>query len=498
MTSFAVALSDVAVIARGRKAYGGLDELGESLKQGQIHAIAVRPPAARDLTHEDYSGEPWVLVAGGRRMAAALKAGIKELRAESLGDMPARKAKELELEENLQRADMSFAEVLEMKLQLDELKRAEDPGWTKRDTARLIGEDKGNVSRDLTLAQAMRADPKLKAAPSKHAAFRQMEMTAHVKRLESTSSSSAGLVTGIRERLFTGDMREYLLEQKTHSVDLLFSDLPFGIEYDSTLIASQSSGSSYDDSKGTTLKLIRDIVPELIRVTKPIGWMVLMMQWENHFQLKEAIECFCTTHMDYGLPSLKLDSNGFSTVERPRRCSSSSDGRSCEFLVCEPIPWIWYRPNSQRVPNFPDLHAQNQYELICVINMGGARILNAGTGWVGNVLTFNAEYGGTRVHQMQKPPEFCEEVVRRCTLSSGRVLDVCFGSGSALRAAAKLGRDYGGCDLNPLNLEKAIGYIAGGLGVQLDPAIPSAEDPYGTGYDEPTGDDHTEEQSDEE
>jgi modification methylase len=61
---------------------------------------------------------------------------------------------------------------------------------------------------------------------------------------------------------------------------------------------------------------------------------------------------------------------------------------------------------------------------------------------------------------MQKPIELWKEVIQRVTVMGEKVIDPTFGSGTSLAAAAKLGRDFAGCELNPGLLEPALGLIS--------------------------------------
>jgi DNA modification methylase len=128
----------------------------------------------------------------------------------------------------------------------------------------------------------------------------------------------------------------------------------------------------------------------------------------------------------------------------------------CRRLKVEDPEWLWFRPNSRNPSMHPELHAQNQYEKIAVVNGGEAVLVEKSRA---NVLVYDAEYSN-RIHEMQRPHDFCKEIIRRFTLPGERVVDLCFGSGSALAAAADLKRDFLGCDINPKNRGPAIGFVS--------------------------------------
>jgi len=64
----------------------------------------------------------------------------------------------------------------------------------------------------------------------------------------------------------------------------------------------------------------------------------------------------------------------------------------------------------------------------------------------------------------QKPLALLEVMVGACCPPGGTVLDPCFGSGTTLVAAAKLGRKWIGCDVNPEAVEIAAGRLAAQVG----------------------------------
>lgn len=443
-TEMHVKLVDIAMINRGRKKYERINELAHSLKEeGQLQNLVVRQPREDEIA----AGitQPWVLVAGGRRYTAMLLLEWETARCVEAKNLEPWRARALELQENLQREDMTWQEQVDMRREIHDLYKGQNPEWRQEDTARILRESVTTVSRDLKLAKAMQKDPSLKKATSKKTAVRQAAIKETLRAREVASKSVD--LSPLRERLQTADARDFLRGQSTGSVDLLFTDLPWGIDYHSR--PGGGGVSEYDDSRDTTSALIRDIVPDMLRVTKPTGWIVVVMNWELHFELKTMLELCCVEHFDYTFLDFKED---------VWRCNHGTKESPCRRLKCEDIPWIWYRPNSRNNPQRPELHAQNQYELILVLNRGEGKILLQGQERVGNVLMYDADYSN-RIHAMQKPDALCEDIIRRLTAPGEKVVDPCFGSGAVLRAACKTGRKFEGCDLNPDMLDLAIAYV---------------------------------------
>lgn len=195
----------------------------------------------------------------------------------------------------------------------------------------------------------------------------------------------------------------------------------------------------YDDSIGTAKDFIADVVPEMVRVVKPTGWIVLFMGYELHSWLQDLLRTVCTLHFKY------TNENG-----RCEDCVASSP-----TLRPELPPWIWTRRGKGNHGHWPELHASNRYEMIVVVNGGEAKLMKTPSYPHENVLDF-PPFSGERLHAMQKPHEVCREIIARTTVVGERVLDICMGSGAHLAAAADMGRDFRGCDSNPDNLASAL------------------------------------------
>jgi ParB-like chromosome segregation protein Spo0J len=443
-----IPIEQIAVVERRRKDLGKLDDLIASIKiHGQITAGVVRPARLDDqIRGVDPLATPWVLVAGGRRYAAISMAGIDTYLAENLGDLPPLKQKELELEENLQRKDLNWDEEVLLKEEIHQLKlqqaAAEGETWTQGDTAKVLGETQANTSRDLKLAVAIRENPALRRAGSKISAVRQLDYERNVS--ERTARVDQTNLHKVKSKLVTADMRDFIRTIPENSIALTFTDFPFGIDYN----FATDRGKYLDEDSPENLKdLLTDIIPQMMRVTAKDGWLALMMGSTNYEYLKDLVQSCCAVHYEYFKSGDRYCQKGIK--ENP-----SDPG--CRRVYAEDPEWIWYRPNSRNPSMWPTLHAQNQYEKLCVVNMGEAVLIKRDRG---NVLVHDAVYED-RIHEMQRPHSLCIDVIERLTVGGEIVADFCFGSGSALAAAAELERHFIGCDLNPKNLEPALMWVA--------------------------------------
>lgn len=427
-------ISEIAVINRQRRvvdpAY--ISELAASIKaSGLLHPIVVRMPFPDEEAL--VGGATYVLMVGGCRLAAHILLGKDEIEARLFADLDATDAEIAELDENLRRRDISFDDEVAARARITELLRRKTSGITDTEIAATIGISKAQLSKDLDLAKQIKADPTLKSATSKGSAIRIATFKASVN--QRLAKVTAPTQTDIQAKIVTADAREFLRSLPDQSVDLHFTDFPFGIDYFERGAAGTETLSAYEDSPEDIRKLIYDLIPQMCRTVRPTGWIVLMNSYQMHGFVQDCIRSSCRVHGDYLDDCLAAKRTG------------------CDHLDCEIPPWIWNRSGPGHPGSYPELHAASRYEMIVVANGGKAMLRKKP---VANVLNFETMARGSRMHTMQRPHDLCKEIVERCTVTGELVVDVCCGSGSALAAAADLKRDFKGCDINPANHDPAI------------------------------------------
>ena len=472
-----IPIKDIAIINRQRQEMDipELQKLANSILvvekmrgegNGLIHPINVRPPSPDDTYDSGYPvaelrgkpvHHPWILVTGGRRTAAHAMLQRLEIEARNFDTLDPLDREIVELDENLARKNLTWQEELAAKDRIHQLRQmqAEAAGGvhTQVDTAKELGESKANLSKDLQLHKLMQHDPSLKKASSKKAAIR---MATHkVEIAHRVAALSQNAILDLTKKLHTMDMRDFVRTLPDASVDLHFPDFPFGIDYDKSRPNSDNMRGGYEDRPDDLRDLLTDVVPHLIRTIKPTGWIAAMMGFTNYQYMAGLFRTACATHAGYADQEMN-DAGEF--VRKNEYCNACPTNMRtlCRFLNVEELPWIWYRPNSRQPSLWPEKHANNTYELICVVNGGNARLVRPN---VPNVLAIDAVYTN-RIHEMQRPHELCKEIISRLTLTGEKVVDVCYGSGAHLAAAADLARDFEGCDINPANRGSAIVHVA--------------------------------------
>jgi DNA modification methylase len=233
----------------------------------------------------------------------------------------------------------------------------------------------------------------------------------------------------IEDSVVCMDAADFLDRFEDNSVDLFLSDLPFGIDYFDRPASDREAGggvSKFDDSLATAASLVRKILEKMTAKVKPEGWICLMISEDLRWALNNEITIINT--------------------------QKKIEGKK---LAMPTQPWIWYRPNSRNNPIHGHLHAKSMYDIMIPINPGKAVLRKP----CENVVVIDSFYGD-RVHAHQKPIELGEELISRFTLPGDLVVDVTMGSGAFVAAAAKTGRKFAGCDLNPDIVPLAQGLVA--------------------------------------
>lgn len=452
-----IKISEIAILERQRKELDKtkLQELAESIKaNGLLHPIVVRRPFDEEVGGLA-EGQRYILSVGGRRLAAHLILGREFIEANLKEDLDPISAQVVELEENIKRHDLSWQEQIEARKKIHSLRVAQNPEQSVSDTATELGLTPQQLYRDISLADTVKANPELKAATTKGSAVRLAEHKQHVAERARVVSKAMG--SDLSSKLHTADGRAFIRSIPSASVDLVFSDLPYGIDYFEGAKSGENMKGQYDDSADSAKDFIADVVPHMVRVVKPTGWIVLFMCYEWHGWLQDLIRTACLEHHGYD-----TNRNGVCNQAGMKGEPTSKMGpitivhaETCRFLRPELPPWIWTRRGKGNHGHWPELHASNRYEMIVVVNGGQAKLIKTETYPYENVLDF-PPFSGERLHAMQKPHALCREIISRTTVVGERVLDICFGSGAHLAAAADMGRDFIGCDRNPDNLASAL------------------------------------------
>lgn len=392
---------------RQRKDLGKIEKMVDSItKYGQLLPIIL-----------DRNGD---LIAGGRRLAACLMLGRK-VRACYKDAVDPLLLRELELEENLQREALTPAEEV---LAIDELMKikrqihgdsvsGKDGGFTQEQVAELLGKSRTSIVEDLQLAAAIKMFPNLSECKTKS------EIKKAVKSLERINEQVTALASyedkikrSDKFVLVNRDAVDYLKGLSNASVDLFFTDPPYGIDiHDIAMTAGgqtggdiTTTGTTYDDSEAYAKQLLEKLATESYRITKDNGHALVFCA-PSHFQWL-----------------------------------SKQMGLAGWLVAPRPVIWI-KRETGQN--NQPERWFSAAYEFILFARKPNSCLVIQGKpDW----LQCDPVLPSERTHQAEKPVVLCKELISRCCLPGAYVLDPCMGSGAIVQAAVEMKMLCLGCE----------------------------------------------------
>ncbi len=435
--------NEILIEDRMRKDYGDIAELANSIRENGL----IQPIVLSLFREGVQVGDQYKLVAGGRRLAAlkllkwpSLTHGEHFLiRGEDESTPEGRlRLSAVELEENLRRKEMTWAEQIEGKQKLLELMQSihgstgagrpslreqsagEVTGFGVRKLAAMLGESPALVSKDLHLATLVRAMPVLAKQESKSSAQRigtlnlaihhiktqqakQAVADATAKAAQPASMVTEQEIESPRFDLHQGDWKANIDQVPDEVIDLIYTDLPYGVDLDkmgaTANVSAHGGAISYSDSRDRIISDLSPLAMEAFRVLKTHRFGVFWFGFNYYPEL-----------------CIALISAGFQL---------------------NPIPVIWLK--HQQFTQQPTCRYANGYEQAIVAWKGQPKFIRCGQ--VNIVDTPGLTTAG-RYQVAQQPTalprRFMEDML--IPRSGARVLDFYSGTGTTGVAALELGQ----------------------------------------------------------
>lgn len=397
-------------LPRIRKEMGEVEKLLASIKKfGQMQPVVI------NRNNE--------LIAGGRRLAACL-----------LGNIPVKACfsdtvdpvlmKEMEIEENIQRKQLTPAEEVLAIAELHELKQKKygettqgrEGGWTLTDTANLIGKTKGLVSQDLSLADMIKRFPSLAEAPTKQAIKKAAKGIEKVNTRMLASQLYEKIVAagnGKKLDVVCADAMEHMAQMPDDSVDLLMTDPPYGIDIDQIAISIGGvtgghtiAGFKYDDSSDYSRQMYEILARESARFTNSTAHGYVFVAPEKFNEYRQ----------------LFIDAGWLVHIK----------------------PMIWFKMGLYHQSNAPSMWPASNYEMIMFMRKPDSRLVVEGKI---DVLSFPPVNHSKRLHQAEKPVELGKELLVRTSLPGQVLYDPFMGSGAFIAAGLDMKMIVHGCDI---------------------------------------------------
>lgn len=406
-------IEDITIGERWRKDLGDMEDLVASItEKGILQPITVRA----NLEDKGYT-----LMAGGRRITAAVKAGLTKIPALIRDQSDVADAeidlREVELLENIHRKDFTWVEQTNLIAEIDRLQKSKDPSWSQNNTAKLLGHKHAmNVSRAIQLSEDLKALPELAQCKTQDEAIKMVKkaeekiITAELRRRQDEVKD-----TGMRDVLKLAEnnyqVKDALVAMKAlpagaGNLHLIEVDPPYGIDLNAQKKQGGDLAASYHEVPTDEYpQFLKTVAEETFRIAARDCWMIF---W------------YGPTHHQLVLTTL----------------------RAAGWEVDE-IPAIWTKPNGQTLA--PEVYLARGYEPFFVCRKGRPALNNRGRL---NVFNFAPVAANKKYHPTERPVDLIEEILNTFVGIGARVFIPFLGSGATLRAVYNLGGTGWGYDLN--------------------------------------------------
>ncbi|HUW44821.1 MAG TPA: DNA modification methylase [Dehalococcoidia bacterium] len=381
-----IPITSIELGERFRKDYGNIEQLMFSIKKnGLITPVAVGVADKVKVGRE--TDLPYILLAGGRRMAALTAMGWTSIPVR-IYDQPISELdlRSIELAENFDRKSMEYAEEIALMRQINNLQieihgpkitRSPDaPGWSQADTAKLVKKDPSTVAKDLQLAEAIERFPELQLDKCKNKAdafkrLKNVTKTLNNSAQASAYTKSAGANDKVFKRLSSsyiiGDCLETFKKIPNNTLDFIEIDPPYAIDLQKVKKDNECMGYNEID-KMEYASFMSKVFQESYRVLREGSWLVCWFAADPWFQ----------------------------------EIASLMQGVGFKMNL---IPGIWAKPNGQTAQ--PETFLGNAYEMFFYARKGQAKLQRPGRS---NIFQHNPVPHTKKYHPTQRPIELMQDV----------------------------------------------------------------------------------------
>lgn len=406
---------------RFREDMGEIEDLAYSIKTYGV----IQPLAVNRVTGPN--GEEYKLLAGGRRFEACSRAGLVEVPVriypEQLNEYESRV---IELEENIQRKNLTYIEDVNLKKEIHELyqrlyggpKTSTKPdaeGWSLRDTASMLGKSHSTISEDITLAKAMEEFPSLEWERCKNKGeakkmlkkFKHRILRAEIADQVEKSSPKQG--NKLLESYRVGDFFEEAAKLPDRSFSIVEIDPPYAIDLTSLKHGDSIDLDVYNEVPSNEYTdFLQRTLSEAYRLMSNDGWLIFWFAPEPWFEVVYQL----------------ITKAGFKT----RR-----------------LPALWIKPSGQTLR--PDTYLASTYEPFFYASKGNPQIVLEKRGR-SNTFLYSPTPPAQKIHPTERPVELMKDILSTFGIEGSRVLVPFAGSGNTLRAAHSLSMFPLGFDLS--------------------------------------------------
>lgn len=369
---------------RQRRELTGIAELAESLNRlGQIHPILI------DRDH--------VLIAGERRLTAAKHNGWTHISAQFSDEVEPHVLKELELEENIRRVDISWQDQCRAIEEYHRLRSENNPDWNLTETAKSLNISPQDVSHKVDVAKALAQGNERVAAAPKFSVAKGIVTRDNERR-------ASGALNALKEQIgtpkeaspiVTADFTEWAPAYTGDKFNLIHCDFPYGINMQDSGQSSNKALGDYEDGEAVYWSLLESFAANLDNFCAPSAHL---MFWFS---------------MKFYTPTLEFF--------RDRT----------DFKI-NPVPMVWTKSDNVGILADASRGPRNILEFCLLGSRGDRKVVQAVANGIASPTIRER-------HMSEKPQPVVAHYFRMLVDNSSSVLDPTCGSGSAIRAAKAAG-----------------------------------------------------------
>lgn len=372
-----------------------ITELAESITQyGLFHPVIV----------QQVNNDQYRVVAGQRRKLALEFLKWETIDVEIVVIESDDHAREINLQENLQRDNLEWWQETLLIKEFHELRQKQhggkdsvgrpkkgDEGWTVRDTAAALHKSLGTVSQDLNLAKHVAANPGLRGVKDKRTAMKLVR--AEAQRITEEQEAGAYIPEGlILDDVLLGDSSEILKHIPDQSFDACITDPPW---------LSFQGKKELEKDERTHL-----VFKEVFRVLKYNSLLYMFVG-----------------HADYDWYEVYLETLGFEISK---------------------IPLFWIKENGMTRIGVKNWEYGRNFEFILQAAKGSPVLKTSNQQPA--TFTFPVVPTARLIHPNEKPVPLLQKILKDCTFENNAVLDPFAGSGALLEAAKISNRRFLGIE----------------------------------------------------
>jgi len=410
-----ISLSEIEFGERFRVEYENIDMLAESIRStGNLQLISVS-------VNPEKEGKPYLLAVGGRRFKAFeylnkhYDETYKEIQVcfynKVLTELERRS---IEAAENIERENFTYAEECAILKHVHDLqtsihgekvaKTADAPGWSKSDTAKMVGKSAATISQDIELADAIEKYPELQLdkAKNKSDARKRLKKAQDLlmkQELARNYANTIGNNDAVKQKLINSyivkDFFEGVKTVPDGSIDLVEIDPPYAINLKKNKKENSCYGYNEVDLNDYE-EFMRSTLIETERVLKYSGWVILWFAPEPWFEVMFKL----------------LEEVG---LKATRMCG------------------VWMKGSGQSMQ--PQHRLANSYEMFFYATKGKPHLAKPGST---NQFVYPPIPHTQKIHPTERPTELIEDIITTFVRPGSQIMVPFLGSGKTITAAHKV------------------------------------------------------------